>query len=98
MQGLPLMPAQAPSWVGVVPHGVPAPGGVRRFEVLLVKPSKYDDDGYVMRYLRGVLPSNTLATLSALTTEAVARGELGAVSVNVRMLDELVDEVDPVRL
>ena len=98
MQGLPLVPAQTPPRVGVVPHGMPAPGGVRRFEILLVKPSKYDDEGYVMRYLRGVLPSNTLATLSALTMEAAARGELGAVPVNVRMLDELVDEVDPVRL
>jgi hypothetical protein len=51
----------------VVPRGAPAPPGVSRLTVLLIKPSKYDDDGYIMRFLRGVLPSNTLSTLAALT-------------------------------
>jgi hypothetical protein len=31
----------------------------------LIKPSQYDDDGYVVHHWRGVLPSNTLACLAA---------------------------------
>jgi radical SAM superfamily enzyme YgiQ (UPF0313 family) len=66
--------------------------------VLLVKPSKYDDDGYVMRFVKGVLPSNTLATLAALTERVAERGELGPVRVRVRSVDEHVSRVDPARL
>jgi hypothetical protein len=29
-----------------------------RLTIVLIKPSKYDDEGYVIRHLRGVLPSN----------------------------------------
>ncbi len=32
---------------------------ITRLVIYLIKPSKYDDDGYVIRYWRGVLPSNT---------------------------------------
>lgn len=80
--------------VGVVPSGTPAPEGVGRFHIILIKPSKYDDDGYVMRYLRGVLPSNTLATLSALSEEVAERGELGAVRLEITAVDEVVERVD----
>jgi radical SAM superfamily enzyme YgiQ (UPF0313 family) len=66
--------------------------------VLLIKPSKYDDDGYVMRFVRGVLPSNTLATLAALTERVAERGELGPVRVRLRSVDEHVSRVDPARL
>lgn len=98
MQPLPLITGAPGPRVGVVPRGAPAPTGIRRLEVLLVKPSKYDDDGYVMRYVRGVLPSNTLATIAALTSDAVAGGELGAVDVRIRMMDELVQKIDPAKL
>ena len=67
-------------------------------KLLLIKPSKYDDDGYVMRYVRGVLPSNTLATLAALTEEVIASGSLGDVRLDIEMLDEHVQRIDPPRL
>lgn len=70
----------------------------RALKLLLIKPSKYDDDGYVVRFVRGVLPSNTLATLAALTEDVVERGELPGVRVEVVMLDEQVERVDPERL
>jgi len=41
--------------------------GICGLHVVLLKPSKYDDDGYVLRHWRGVLPSNTLACLFAVT-------------------------------
>jgi radical SAM superfamily enzyme YgiQ (UPF0313 family) len=66
--------------------------------VLLIKPSKYDDDGYVMRFVRGVLPSNTLSTLAALTERVAETGELGPISIRVRAMDEHVSRVRPARL
>ena len=35
--------------------------GRRRFQVVLIKPSHYDDDGYVIQWLRSAIPSNSLA-------------------------------------
>src|SRR5437667_6830073 len=35
----------------------------RRFQLLLVKPSHYDDDGYVIRWWRAMIPSNSLAAV-----------------------------------
>ena len=35
----------------------------RRFQLLLIKPSHYDDDGYVIRWWRAIIPSNSLAAL-----------------------------------
>ncbi len=83
-----------PAGIGVVPRGAPAPEGVRRLSVLLVHPSKYDDDGYVLRFVRGVLPTNTLAVLAGLTEEVAERGALGRVAIECRVLDELVQRID----
>jgi len=80
--------------IGVVPRGVAPPAGVRVLKVVLVKPSKYDDEGYVVRYVRGVLPSNTLATLAALTEEAARRGDLGPVRIETVLLDDGVEKID----
>ena len=62
----------------------------------LIKPSRYDDEGYVVRHWRGVLPSNTLACLHALTEDVRAHGELGDVDIRVQLLDETVEKV-PIR-
>ena len=35
----------------------------RRFQFVLIKPSHYDDDGYVIRWWRSIIPSNSLAAL-----------------------------------
>jgi hypothetical protein len=67
----------------------------RRLHVILVRPSRYDDDGYVVRHWRGTLPSNTLSCLNALTDRAVRQGALGRTEVRVLVLDEAVDRVDP---
>jgi radical SAM superfamily enzyme YgiQ (UPF0313 family) len=69
-----------------------------RLVVLLVRPSKYDDDGYPIRHLRGTLPSNTLNCLVGLTEEVARSGRLGEVVVQVEARDETVQSVDPRRL
>jgi radical SAM superfamily enzyme YgiQ (UPF0313 family) len=69
----------------------------KQLNIVLLKPSKYDDEGYVIRHLRGVLPSNTLACLSGLTQDAVKRGLLGGdVDVKIEILDDTVQKI-PVR-
>jgi len=68
----------------------------RMLTVVLVKPSRYDDDGYVVRHWRGVLPSNTLAAMHSLTEQVASSGALGAgVEVRTAAYDETVQRVDP---
>ncbi|HEY3380803.1 MAG TPA: radical SAM protein [Vicinamibacterales bacterium] len=69
-----------------------------RLVVLLIRPSRYDDEGYVVRHFRGTLPSNTLSCLNSLTEDAVRQGALGEVETQVEVLDEIVTRVDPARL
>jgi hypothetical protein len=84
--------------IGVVQRGTAPPVTIRRLHVLLINPSKYDDDGYVMRYLRGVLPSNTLAALATLTRDVARRRALGDIDVEAHVLDEHVQRIQPKRL
>ncbi len=60
--------------------------------VILVKPSKYDDDGYVIHHVRGVLPSNTLNALNGLIRDTAQK--MG-VNVDVHLIDETVQLVVP---
>src|SRR5262245_59769750 len=50
----------------------------RRFRLVLIKPSHYDNDGYVIRWWRGGLPSNSLACLYGIALECRERQVLGA--------------------
>ncbi len=60
----------------------------------IIKPSKYDDDGYVVRHLKGVLPSNTLACLYGLTEDVRERKVLGAkLKWHIEVIDETVQKV-----
>ncbi|GMU94310.1 MAG: hypothetical protein AMXMBFR4_33680 [Candidatus Hydrogenedentota bacterium] len=69
----------------------------RRLHVVYVLPSRYDDEGYVHRYWRGVLPSNTLATLRSLTLALRDSRELGPdVELSVQIFDDSVQRV-PIR-
>jgi len=65
--------------------------------VVLIKATRYDDDGYPMRHWWGVLPSNTLACLVGLT-DAVQRDHTLGDGVEIRryMYDEAVQKV-PIR-
>ena len=41
-----------------------------RFIVELIKPSHYDDDGYVIQWWRGFVPSNSLSAIYGLVSHA----------------------------
>ena len=69
----------------------------RTLRVVYIQPSRYDDDGYVHRYWRGLLPSNTLSCLRDLTAELARTGELGGdVAVHLDFYDEVVQRI-PIR-
>ncbi|MFZ0427093.1 MAG: radical SAM protein [Acidobacteriota bacterium] len=69
-----------------------------KIQLYLIKPSSYDDDGYVVRYFRGVLPSNTLACLASLTRSACEREPLDQFEFTIREIDEAVMKVDTRRI
>ena len=66
----------------------------KTIHLYLIKPSQYDDDGYVVRHWRGVLPSNTLACLAGLTEDAIKQQNLSNFyNIKVHLLDETVDKI-----
>ena len=50
----------------------------RRFTIVLIKPSHYDDDGYVIQWRRSTIPSNSLASVYGLLAECAEDRVLGA--------------------
>jgi radical SAM superfamily enzyme YgiQ (UPF0313 family) len=74
------------------------PVPTRRLVVILIRTSRYDDDGYVVRHWRGTLPSNTLSCLNSLTEDAVRSGAFGRIDVRVEVIDEIVSRVNPTAL
>ncbi len=66
----------------------------RRFHIILIKPSKYDDNGYVISWFRGVITSNSLACLNALTEDIQAHEILGPdVEIVIHRYDETVQRI-----
>jgi hypothetical protein len=65
----------------------------KKFRIVLIKPSKYDDDGYVIRFWQGVLPSNTLNVLHGLTEEVKRSGVFGALSIDIITFDETAEKL-----
>src|SRR5262245_32895486 len=59
------------------------------FSLYLIKPSHYDDDGYVIQWARSSIPANTLATLNGLALDCAERRILGEdVELRVTSWDE----------
>jgi hypothetical protein len=63
--------------------------GDHRFVVELVKPSHYDDAGYVIQWWKSWIPSNSLACLYGIASEIAARQALGPdVAIEISAYDE----------
>ncbi len=72
---------------------------MKTFHLVLLKPSHYDDDGYVIRWWRSGIPSNTLATLYALARDAGERQVLGEdIALRITTVDETNTRVRVERL
>ena len=62
---------------------------IKRFRLVLVKPSHYDADGYVIRWWRGGMPSNSLACLHGIALDCRERQVLGAdFDIDIEAIDE----------
>ena len=71
----------------------------RRFQLILLKPSHYDDDGYVIRWWRAMIPSNSLAALYGIGADCAQRQVLGpGVSIDIEAIDEMNTRIDIPRL
>src|SRR5205085_3970384 len=65
------------------------PSARRRFQLILLKPSHYGEDGYVIRWWRAIIPSNSLAAVYGVALECIERRVLGPdVDIDVEALDE----------
>jgi hypothetical protein len=49
----------------------------KQFRLVLIKPSHYDDDGYVIRWWRAMIPSNSLAAIYGIAADCAERRVLG---------------------
>lgn len=71
----------------------------RRFQLVLIKPSHYDDDGYVIRWWRSMIPSNSLAAVYGIAGDCAAREVLGpGVAIDITAIDEANTRIDIPRL
>jgi radical SAM superfamily enzyme YgiQ (UPF0313 family) len=71
----------------------------RRFCLVLVKPSHYDDEGYVIQWLRSAIPSNSLAVLYGLALECAEQKVLGDdVELEIHAFDETNTHIRPERI
>src|SRR4029078_12800604 len=67
----------------------------RIFHLVVIKPSRYDGDGYVIRWLRSGVPSNTLGGLNGLAVDAAhARVVLTALAVGAAGRRVLGPDID----
>ncbi len=69
----------------------------RRFQLYLIKPSHYDDDGYVIQWYRSAIPSNTLAALYGLASDCRDRKVLGG-EIDIFEADETNTLIRPDRI
>ncbi|HYZ62765.1 MAG TPA: radical SAM protein [Acetobacteraceae bacterium] len=77
----------------------PAQSTVRRFQLHLIKPSHYDDDGYVIQWWRSAIPSNTLAALYGLAMDCKQRQVLGPdTAIDIFEADETNTRIRPERI
>src|SRR5215813_11463491 len=76
-----------------------SPAARQVFHLFLVKPSHYDDDGYVIQWARSSIPSNTLATIYGLARDCAERKVLGDdVDIEIEAYDETNTRIRPARL
>jgi len=69
-----------------------------KFQVYLIKPTRYDDEGYPLQWWRSIIPSNSLACLTGIVQDALDRGVLAHVGVDVHPMDEIHSHIDPKRI
>ncbi len=71
----------------------------KTFHFILIKPSHYDDEGYVIQWIRSSIPSNMMAAIYGLAMDCAERQVLGSdVHVSITALDETNTRINPPEL
>jgi hypothetical protein len=71
----------------------------KRFRFVLIKPSHYDDDGYVIQWFRSSMPSNSLAAIYGLAMDCADQQILGSdTQLVVDAYDETNTRIRPERI
>ncbi len=65
----------------------------KTFKIVLIKPSHYDDDGYVIQWHRSTIPSNSLASVHGLLSDCAETRVLGP---DVDIVTEACDECNTI--
>jgi radical SAM superfamily enzyme YgiQ (UPF0313 family) len=61
----------------------------KRFRIVLIKPSHYDDDGYVIRWYRSPMPAKSLASVYGQIHDCAQRKILGPdIGIEIAAIDE----------
>ncbi|HSD61509.1 MAG TPA: radical SAM protein [Burkholderiales bacterium] len=69
--------------------GAASPAAKKVFSLYLIKPSHYDDDGYVIQWVRSSIPANSLAAIYGLSLDCAERQVLGDdVEIRITAWDE----------
>jgi tRNA A37 methylthiotransferase MiaB len=77
-------------------EGVASVKGRSAFDVIMIKPSRYGEDGYPITWVRSLIPANTLAVLYGLGADAKRRAVLGEdVDIVLRPYDEMSRRIRP---
>lgn len=67
-----------------------------QFDFIMIKPSRYDDDGYPVVWWRSFVPSNSLASVYGMANDCAERQVLGRdVTINLVAIDEANTHVVP---
>jgi hypothetical protein len=70
-------------------HPIAAGNARKHFRIVLIKPSHYDDDGYVIRWYRSPMPANSLASVYGLIDDCARRHILGSdTDIEIVAIDE----------
>src|SRR5438874_4850408 len=75
------------------------PATKQLFRLFLIKPSHYDDQGYVIQWARSSIPANTLAAVYGLALDCAERRTLGAaVEIKITAWDETNTRIRPEKI
>src|SRR4051812_46124564 len=71
----------------------------KTFRIVLIKPSHYDANGYVIQWWRSIIPSNSLASVYGLLADCASEHVLGPdVDIAIDAFDECNTVLDIERL
>lgn len=66
-----------------------------KLRILLLKPSHYDDDGYVVQWWRNIIPAQSLPVVNGIILDANERKIFGEnIEIETKLIDEITHTVD----